>query len=133
VPDPSTAPTPLVLIVDDDPDGRTMYAQMLDSSGFRVEEASDGFEAVDKGYKLRPNLILMDLLMPRLDGWEVVGWLRKNGVTRDIPIVVITGGQQEYRELALSAGAHSVLVKPCAPDRVLAHVRKVLSATRQTA
>src|SRR5512133_3569119 len=94
----------LVLVVDDDRDGREMYTATLKAAGFRVEQAIDGFEAVDKGYKLHPDLILMDLLMPRLDGWEVIGWLKNNRNTRDIPIVAVTGAQAEQRELARSAG-----------------------------
>ncbi len=118
--------SPLVLIVDDDPDGRDMYRATLASSGFRIEQAVDGFEAVDKGYKLRPDVILMDLLMPRLDGWEVIGWLKNNRNTRDIPIVAVTGAQEEQRELARRAGVHSVLVKPCPPELLLAEIRRVL-------
>lgn len=119
--------SPLVLVVDDDRDGREIYATTLDASGFRVEQAVDGFEAVDKSYKLHPDLILMDLLMPRLDGWEVIGWLKNNRNTRDIPIVAVTGAQAEQRDLARSAGVHSVLVKPCAPEALLEEIRRVLA------
>ena len=118
---------PLVLVVDDDRDGREMYTATLKASGFRVEQASDGFEAVDKSYKLRPDLILMDLLMPRLDGWEVIGWLKNNRNTREIPIVAVTGAQAEQRELARSAGVRSVLVKPCPPEMLLEEIRRVLA------
>ncbi len=119
--------SPLVLVVDDDRDGREIYATTLSASGFRVEQAVDGFEAVDKSYKLHPDLILMDLLMPRLDGWEVIGWLKNNRNTRDIPIVAVTGAQAEQCELARSAGVHSVLIKPCAPDTLLDEIRRVLA------
>ncbi len=119
--------SPLVLVVDDDRDGREMYTATLANSGFRVEQATDGFEAVDKSYKLHPDLILMDLLMPRLDGWEVIGWLKNNRNTREIPIVAVTGAQAEQRELARSAGVHSVLVKPCRPELLLDEIRRVLS------
>ncbi len=117
----------LVLVVDDDRDGREMYTATLNAAGYRVEQAIDGFEAVDKGYKLRPDLILMDLLMPRLDGWEVIGWLKNNRNTRDIPIVAVTGAQAEQRDLARDAGVHSVLVKPCPPDVLLAEIKRVLA------
>jgi two-component system, cell cycle response regulator DivK len=117
----------LVLVVDDDRDGREMYTATLKTAGFRVEQAIDGFEAVDKGYKLRPDLILMDLLMPRLDGWEVIGWLKNNRNTREIPIVAVTGAQPEQRDLAREAGVHSVLVKPCPPEALLDEIRRVLA------
>ncbi len=119
--------SPLVLVVDDDRDGREMYTATLARAGFRVEQAIDGFEAVDKGYKLHPDLILMDLLMPRLDGWEVIGWLKSNRNTREIPIVAVTGAQPEQRELAREAGVHSVLVKPCPPETLLGEIRRVLA------
>jgi two-component system cell cycle response regulator DivK len=123
----------LVLVVDDDRDGREMYTATLAGSGFRVEEAADGFEAVDKSYKLRPDLILMDLLMPRLDGWEVIGWLKSNRNTRDIPIVAVTGAHAEQRDLARQAGVQSVLVKPCSPDRLLEEIRRVLNERKHAA
>ena len=116
-----------MLVVDDDRDGREMYTATLARAGFRVEQAIDGFEAVDKGYKLHPDLILMDLLMPRLDGWEVIGWLKSNRNTREIPIVAVTGAQPEQRELAREAGVHSVLVKPCPPETLLGEIRRVLA------
>jgi CheY-like chemotaxis protein len=119
-----------VLVVDDDRDGREMYTATLAAAGFRVEQAADGFEAVDKSYKLRPDVILMDLLMPRLDGWEVIGWLKNNRNTRAIPILAVTGAQAEQRDLAREAGVHSVLVKPCSPDALLAEIRKVLAGLR---
>jgi CheY-like chemotaxis protein len=119
--------SPLVLVVDDDRDGREMYSATLTGAGFRVEQAMDGFEAVDKGYKLHPDLILMDLLMPRLDGWEVIGWLKNNRNTCEIPIVAVTGAQAEQRELAREAGVHSVLVKPCPPEALLGEIRRVLA------
>jgi two-component system cell cycle response regulator DivK len=121
---------PIALVVDDDPDGREMYATTLRAAGFEVEEAADGFEANDKAFRLRPAVILMDLLMPRLDGWEVVGWLKKNPATRGIPIVAITGATPEQAELARQAGCAAVLVKPCAPERVLAEIDRVRTPAR---
>jgi two-component system cell cycle response regulator DivK len=122
---------PLILIVDDDPDGREMYSATLATAGFRVEEARDGFEANDKGFKLKPHLILMDLLMPRLDGWEVVGWLKKNPATCDIPIVAVTGAGPDRVNLAREAGCESVLRKPCPPDELLAEIHRVLESPRR--
>lgn len=119
--------SPLVLIVDDDPDGRNLYSYALQAAGFRVEEAADGFEAVDKGYKLKPQVILMDLLMPRLDGWEVVSWLKKNPITAGIPIVAVTGAEEEIRQMAVSAGCRAVLTKPCPSGRVVDEVRQLLA------
>ncbi len=123
----ATDSSPLVLIVDDDPDGRNLYSYALQVAGFRVAEAADGFEAVDKGYKLKPQVILMDLLMPRLDGWEVVSWLKKNPITSAIPIVAVTGAEDAVRQMAVAAGCHVVLTKPCSGARVVDEVRQVLA------
>ena len=122
-----TTESPLVLVVDDDRDGREMYTATLAAVGFRVDQAIDGFEAVDKGNKLHPDVILMDLLMPRLDGWEVIGWLKNNRNTRDIPIIAVTGAAAEQQALARDAGVHSVLVKPCPPDVLLGEIRRLLN------
>ena len=114
------------MVVDDDPDGREMYAATLVSSGFVVEQASDGFEATDKAFRLKPQVILMDLLMPRLDGWDVVEWLKKNPMTRSIPIVAVTGASPERVRLVKEAGCSAVLAKPCDPDDLLATIHRVL-------
>jgi CheY-like chemotaxis protein len=121
--------SPLVLVVDDDQDGREVYSVGLQAAGFRVEEAADGFEAVDKGFKLRPQVILMDLLMPRLDGWQVVSWLKKNPVTQQIPIVAVTGAGPELKQMALEAGCRAVIDKPCNPERLIAEIRRLLAAS----
>jgi two-component system cell cycle response regulator DivK len=118
---------PLVLIVDDDFEGREMYAATLASAGYRVEEAADGFEATDKAFHLRPDAILMDLLMPRLDGWEVAEWLTQNAITARIPIIAVTGAGHQEIAKAREAGCTSVLVKPCSPDEVLDELRQILS------
>jgi two-component system, cell cycle response regulator DivK len=119
--------SPLVLIVDDDPDSRDMYMAALASAGFTVEQASDGFEATDKAFRLKPQVILMDLLMPRLDGWDVVEWLKKNPTTRTIPIVAVTGAGPERVRLVKEAGCEAVLTKPCDPDVLLATIGRVLA------
>jgi two-component system cell cycle response regulator DivK len=118
--------SPVVLIVDDDPEGREMYAAALASSGFAVEQASDGFEATDKAFRLKPQAILMDLLMPRLDGWDVVEWLKRNPATRAIPIVAVTGASPERVRRVKEAGCEAVLIKPCDPDVLAAAIRRAL-------
>ncbi len=118
---------PVVLVVDDDTDGRELYATTLRSAGYAVEEAADGHEAVDKAFKHRPALILMDLLLPRLDGWEAIDWLKKNPMTSSIPIVVVTGdADPSHIARARAAGCEKVLLKPCAPKRLLAGIEEVL-------
>ncbi len=116
----------LILIVDDDAATRELYALYLQEQGFAVEHARHGFEAVEKSLKIRPDVILMDLLMPTLDGWEAMRLLRSRPATRDVRIIALTGDSQlEHLKLAKNAGCDIVLLKPCAPEEVLAAVRRV--------
>src|SRR5215208_4246740 len=82
---------PLVLVVDDYQDAREMYAEYLSFSGFRVVEAGTGTEAVEKALALRPDVILMDLSLPGMDGWAATRQLKSDDRTRSIPVVALTG------------------------------------------
>jgi two-component system cell cycle response regulator DivK len=125
----ASASGPLILIVDDNEDSRGMYACHFEAEGCRVEEASHGFEGLDKAFKLRPDVILMDLLMPALDGWETIRLLRNRPQTRHIPIIAVTGDTKlEDLKLARNAGCDRVLVKPCPADVVLNEIWRLLGA-----
>lgn len=122
---------PLVLIVDDNADSRAMYSYQFTREGYRVVEAEHGFQGLDKAFKLGPDVIVMDLLMPNLDGWEAIRLLRNRASTRNIPIIALTGDSEiEHLKLARNAGCDVVLLKPCAPDVLLAHSRRLLLARR---
>ncbi len=123
------ARSPLILIVDDNADSRRMYAAWFVRAGFRVEEASQGFQGIEKAFKLSPDVILMDLLMPALDGWETIRLLKGRTRTRTIPIIALTGDTKENDlKLAKNAGCDVLLLKPCLPEVVCAHVRRLLEA-----
>ena len=115
---------PFVLIVDDNADTREMYALYLNMSGYRVETAEDGHEAVIKARTLRPDVIIMDLKMPKLDGWGAIKDLQSSSVTASIPIVVLTGHELNayLKSAALAVGACSFLMKPCFPERLAREV-----------
>jgi CheY-like chemotaxis protein len=118
------ARTPLLLIVDDNADSRRMYASYFTEAGFRVEEAGQGFEGIEKAFKLSPDVILMDLLMPALDGWETIRLLKGRPRTRSIPIIALTGDTRENDlKLAKNAGCDVLLLKPCLPDVVFAGLK----------
>ena len=108
---------PLVLVVEDYQDAREMYAAYLQFSGYRVAEATNGLEAIEKTVELLPDIILMDLALPRMDGWEATRRLKLDERTRHIPIVALTGhALAGHAEGARQAGCDSFVTKPCLPD-----------------
>ena len=110
---------PKVLVVEDVDDVREMYIEYLEFLGFSAEGAVNGREAVRKAIAHHQALIVMDLAMPVLDGWEAIRILRADPRTRKIPIVVLTGqAQPEPLARAREVGATEVLTKPCLPAQL---------------
>ena len=123
---------PLILVVDDYQDAREMYAEYLVFSGFRVAEARNGNEAVAQAFALTPDLILMDLSLPGMDGWEATRLLKADDRTRHIPVVALTGhALAGASEGARKAGCDSFVTKPCLPDDLVVEVRRMLSAAKK--
>lgn len=124
--------SPLILVVDDYQDAREMYAEYLQFSGFRVAEARNGHEAIEKAFELRPDLILMDLSLPGKDGWEATRELKADERTRHIPVVALTGhALAGASEGAKRAGCDSFVTKPCLPDDLVVEVRRMLNAVQK--
>jgi two-component system cell cycle response regulator DivK len=122
---------PLILVVDDYQDAREMYAEYLQFSGFRVAEARNGNEAVEQAFALKPDLILMDLSLPGMDGWEATRRLKADDSTRHIPIVALTGhALAGASDGAKKAGCDSFVTKPCLPDDLVVEVRRMLNLVR---
>lgn len=120
-----------VLVVDDYDDAREMYAEYLEFAGFRVETARDGAEAVEKANSAQPDVILMDLSLPVMDGWEATRRLKSAEDTRDIPVVALTGHVLAgSSEVAKEAGADEFLAKPALPTDVEQRIRKMLKPNR---
>jgi CheY-like chemotaxis protein len=121
-------PAKRILMVDDFEDNREMYAAYLRHAGFLVEEAVTGTEALDKAFAVGPDLIVMDLSLPGLDGWEATRRLKSDARTKHIPIVVVSGHALEGSvRSAQAAGCDAFLRKPCLPNALLAEVRKLLA------
>ena len=119
---------PLILVVDDYQDAREMYAEYLQFSGFRVAEARNGNEAVAQAFSLKPDLILMDLSLPGMDGWEATKLLKADERTKHIPVVALTGhALAGASEGAKRAGCDSFVTKPCLPDDLVVEVRRMLN------
>ena len=106
---------PTVLVIDDDPDSRRMYSDYLRSKGWTVFTAGDGRAGLDKVADLTPDVVILDLAMPRVDGWTVLKQLRESSWTARIPIIVITA-MMSARDEAFHAGCDAYLAKPCPPD-----------------
>ncbi|HEY7410008.1 MAG TPA: response regulator [Vicinamibacteria bacterium] len=122
----------LVLLVDDFPDNREMYAQYLTFKGYRVAEAGDGHDALAKAGALRPDVIVMDLSMPGLDGWEATRRLKADSTTRHIPVIALTGhALTGHAEGAHAAGADAFVTKPCVPSDLAAQIRRILDTKRR--
>ncbi len=101
-----------ILVVDDDLDGRHMLKVFLERKGFDVREASDGYEAVERALEKRPDLIIMDMAMPLMDGVNSVRTLKLHESLQDVPIFALTAYGGFYDPRALEAGCDHVLHKP---------------------
>jgi CheY-like chemotaxis protein len=115
-----------VLLVDDVSDSREMYAFFLRVAGYAVHEAADGSDALAMALEFRPDVIVMDLSLPSMDGWTAIASLSANAETATIPVVVLSAhtfpaDEQRARE----AGAAAFLAKPCDPDHLARIVRQV--------
>ena len=124
---------PRILIADDNQDTREMYALYFDMAGYNVELADDGHEAVLKARALHPDLIVLDLQMPKLDGWGAIRELRGNAKTADIPVIILTGHDlKDYlKHSATAEGAASYLMKPVFPDRLEREIAACLNGQDQ--
>ena len=120
----------LVLVVEDYQDAREMYSAYLQFSGYRVAEATNGLEAIEKAIALMPDIILMDLALPKVDGWEATKRLKADERTKHIPIVALTGhALAGFAEGAREAGCDAFVTKPCLPDALVAEIRRMLGKT----
>jgi CheY-like chemotaxis protein len=123
-----------ILVVDDYEDNRQMYSELFALEGYRVLEARDGAEGIETALRELPDLIVMDLSLPVIDGWEATRLLKKNERTRGIPILALTGhapeGLEGHSESAREAGCDAFLAKPCSPDKLLEMVGDTLDRTR---
>ena len=124
---------PCVLLVDDYPDAREMYSEYLQYSGFDVIEAGNGIEALQQAIEREPDIILMDLSLPVMDGWEATRRLKADRRTARIPVVALTGhALAGISEGARRAGCDAFVTKPCLPEDLVKEIRKVLEQPSST-
>ena len=114
-----------ILVVDDDPDIARFVEVNLRSAGYDVSVAADGEEALDKAAGLRPDLVLLDVMMPRIDGFEVAQRLRKNPQTSNTSIIMLTAKALSADKVTgLQSGADDYIIKPFDPIELLARVKQ---------
>lgn len=116
-----------VLVVDDHAPTRQAYAAFLVDCGYRVLEAAHGGEAILHVHRHRPDVVLMDLAMPVLDGVETAASLRAHGPTARMPILAVTGNPSEVEQERMRRLCDELLLKPCAPETIVARIQ-VLAA-----
>ena len=124
---PAPATSKTVLLVEDNPHNRKIFSGMLTHSGLRVIEAEDGHQALAKAASEKPDIVLMDLSIPGVDGWECTRRLKADPATAKIPIIALTAhAMRGDEERALQAGCDGYLSKPISPKKVVDVVRQYL-------
>jgi two-component system cell cycle response regulator DivK len=118
---PSSEPL-AVLVIEDDTDARHIYSEYLRSKRFTVFTAVDGRMGLNKISELRPDIIVLDLAMPRVDGWTVLQQVRDSSVSADIAVVVVSA-VPDARDAAFQAGCDAYLEKPCSPETLYRQIR----------
>lgn len=122
---------PRVLIVEDFADSREMYVEFLSANGFEVTAAEDGLQALHSIEQRSPDVVVLDVALPKLDGLSVLRRLRADQRYASLPVLTLSASLGvDYQRLAMAAGATEALEKPCLPDELLAAVQKALKAPR---
>jgi two-component system, cell cycle response regulator DivK len=124
----ASVPNRTILIVEDDRETRQFYTDAFARSGFHIDQAHNGHQALEKALKLLPDLIITDIAVPGMDGIELCRRLRADERTRGIPLLAITGyGDRQYLDRAKLAGADHVLTKPCDGERLVSEACRLLT------
>jgi CheY-like chemotaxis protein len=120
-----------ILYIEDHPAQRDIMAQMLELSGYEVAVASDGIDGLEQARSWKPDLILMDLRMPRMDGFEAIKELRKDPTTEEIPVIAISAwASAKHKERAMEAGANEHFTKPVDLTRLLDTINRLLAGNK---
>src|SRR5262245_5761379 len=127
----NSAGAPLIRVVDDFEDNRAMTVEYLQFQGVRVAEAVNGQEAVERTRELLPLVIVMDLSLPVMDGWEATRRLKADPKTKHIRVIALTGhAEPAHAKKALDAGCDDFVAKPCLPENLLAKIREHIPSPR---
>jgi CheY-like chemotaxis protein len=123
---------PLVLLVEDDREARILFAGWLQDAGFRVEQAHNGLQALERTFDLLPDAILTDLSIPGIDGYELTRRLKGDPRTRSIPVLAVTGYAPFTQDPARAdrAGCEAFMTKPCDPGDLTRTLKTLITAAR---
>jgi DNA-binding response OmpR family regulator len=120
--------TACIIVADDDDDIRAHVAYRLQAAGYEVVQAMDGQEAVDLAFEHVPELVILDVMMPKLDGYEVARRLRADVRTQSVPVIFLTSrGQERDIAIGFDAGANDYMTKPFSPAELQARVHATLT------
>ena len=120
-----------VLVVDDSLTQREIICDVLEKGGLKAAVASDGIEALERLGKYQPDLVILDIVMPRMNGFEVCRRLKSNSVTQDIPVILCSSKREEFdRYWGLRQGADAYVVKPFQPTELLSTIKQLLIERR---
>ena len=119
-----------ILIVDDDPDMASVLGQLLESSGYKVSAVMDGEAALQFLEKSFPDLVVADVMLPKMDGWKLCKKIKEDERTRAIPVLIVTGKSEEMDEImSYESGADGFIRKPFKNDEFVAAVENLLNGT----
>lgn len=131
---PKVRETPLIMVTDDSVTVRKVTGRFLERQGFEVVTAKDGMDAVAQLADIKPDLMLLDIEMPRMDGFEVAAHCRHDSRLKDLPIIMITSRTGEkHRERAMEIGVNAYLGKPFQESELLAKIQELLAERRAQA
>lgn len=123
-------PNKTILVADDEPYLIRSLSYVLQREGYRVESAVDGQEAMAKIEALRPDLVFLDLMLPRLDGFQICRRVKDRPDLRSIYVIILTAkGQQEDRQKGLAAGADAFMTKPFSPKEIIRKLRQIFGSS----
>ena len=123
-----------VLIVEDEADTRAMIGEMIGRAGYEPADAADGTEGLAKAESFRPHVILLDVRMPGLDGYEVCQGLKENPKTKTIPVIFVTAVQDDaLNRLAYQAGAVACITQPFRPEALVAIIKAAIASAERKA
>jgi two-component system, cell cycle response regulator DivK len=123
---------PGVLLVEDDREGRRLYAEWLTMAGFRVHQAHNGWQALERAFEAVPDVVVTDLNIPGIDGYELTRRLKQDPRTSAVPVLAVTGYAAFAADpsRAQRAGCDAVLEKPCSPEDLETAVRNLIAGLR---